>query len=125
MSPPRLARCRLINMLVYTQGDEETHTVWWAIRLWVRDRSGSVDYSINAKDSRVEGARLFEPVSTLLSIGGTTYLKDIFDNSKFKVVGMLLEDGFQTVCCFRGADYSPDSVISLQKCVYDPSTKEA
>lgn len=62
MSPPRLARCRLIDTLVYIKGNEGivTHTVWWAIRLWIRDRSSSVDHGVHAKDSRVEGARLSE-----------------------------------------------------------------
>lgn len=65
------------------------------------------------------------PVSTLQSLGGTTYFEYVFDDGKFKVVGMILEDGLQIVCSLRGADYSADSVISLQQCVYDPSTKEA
>ena len=53
-------------------------------------------------------------VSALLSIGGTTYLKDVLDNGKFKVVRMRLEDSFQIVGGIRGADDSSDSVISLQ-----------
>lgn len=38
---------------------------------------------------------------------------------------MLLEDSFQVIRSIRRADCSPDSVISFQKCVYDPGTKEA
>lgn len=64
-------------------------------------------------------------VSTLLSTGRTTYLEYVFDDGKFKVVGVVLEDSLQVACSLRGADHRPDSVISLQQCVYDPSTKEA